>query len=174
MGSRAGGWWYMDVWGGGSHLHGATGVGAHTVSALWEGGGGSGALPAPAIAEHGGHGGSRTPGNQGPPQGTSPGQGVPVWDTSGDTHAVAFLPFATGGARQATLTLPTLQESGGAGDEMGHGSPLVHVCPQQGPWLPGRDAPGTAECLCGHIPAGSGLHVSWGVTNLPLDRGDRA
>lgn len=52
--------------------------------------------------------------------------GTPTGSRARDTHAVAFLPLVTGSAGQATLTLPSLQERGDVGDEMGA---RVLTCP---------------------------------------------
>lgn len=96
------------VWGG-SHLHGAVGVGAHAVQALRRGGrwlrGEGGGVRGQEHPQ-----GSGTPVCQGchrerPPQQKGTGQGQ-----AGDTHTLALLPFATGDAREAALALGALQE----------------------------------------------------------------
>lgn len=56
----------------------------------------------------------------------------------------------------------------------GTGVPMSTCVPTAGPTGPERGCSSHREGLRGRIPAGAGLCVSWGVTNLPLDPGDRA
>lgn len=130
----------------------------------------------------GGHGGQeRSPGRRDPrvpgtPAGSTPrAGGVPAGDAVGDTHAVAFLPLAAGGAGQAALALPTLQERGGGGDEVGKGCPHGHT----GAHNAARSARAGVlraqprVCVATSLPE-LGSACPGGVTNLPLDPADRA
>lgn len=103
---------------GGSHLHGAAGVGAHAVSSLRKRGAAQGLCLHQPWPGMGGPWGQE----QWDPLVLPHSRGVPAQDT----HTLAFLPLAAGGARQTSLTLPTLEERGDVGNETGRECPHVH------------------------------------------------
>lgn len=116
----------------------------------------------------GDHGGQQDPHREHPQF-----RGVPAWDTTGDTHTLAFLPLAAGDAGDTALALPALQKRGRVGDKTGHGSPHVLTCAHsrtQG----SRAAMLRAQLsICVATSLREPGSVCPAVTNPPLELGDR-
>lgn len=121
----------------------------------------------PAWPGTGGHGGQQDPYRKHPQFRGS------LRGTTGDTHTLAFLPFAASDARGATLALPALQERGRVGDKTGHECPRVLTCAHHRTQGSRAGMLRAQPSICMATSARELGSVCPAVTNLPLDPGDR-